>query len=100
MLNIGNINEVKSKTVRTNSYKINIKNFQTIFILLGMIVLLSILTPAFLQVRNLMNVVRQISLIAIIGMGVTMCIITTGIDLSSGSIVALVGVVSATFANA
>lgn len=99
MLNVGNINEVKSKAVRTNSYKVNLKNFQTIFILLGMIVLLSILTPAFLQVRNLMNVVRQISLIAIIGMGVTMCIITTGIDLSSGSIVALVGVVSATFAN-
>jgi inositol transport system permease protein len=46
---------------------------------------------------NLINVIRQISITAIIGMGVTMCIITTGIDLSSGSVVALAGVVAASF---
>jgi inositol transport system permease protein len=75
----------------------NVRSFQTVLILLGMVVVLSILSPYFLQVRNLLNVVRQISLIAIIGMGVTMCIITTGIDLSSSSVLALAGVVAASF---
>lgn len=92
-------NEDKNKLALGNLIKTNLRSFQTVFILVGMIIVLTILSPVFLQVRNLMNVVRQISLIAIIGMGVTMCIITTGIDLSSGSVLALVGVISASFAS-
>jgi inositol transport system permease protein len=79
--------------------KTNLRGLQTVFILIGMCILLSILSPSFLQVRNLLNVVRQISLISIIGVGVTFCIITTGIDLSSGSVLALVGVISTSFAR-
>ena len=68
-------------------------------ILLMMLIAMSILAPAFLRLNNLMNVVRQVSVIAIVGMGVTMVIITTGIDLSSGSVIALVSVVSASLAH-
>ena len=46
----------------------------------------------FLRINNLLNVLRQISVIGIIALGVTMCIITAGIDLSSGAIVAVVSV--------
>ncbi|MBZ4645518.1 MAG: transporter permease [Clostridia bacterium] len=63
------------------------------------VVLMSVLSPSFLTVINIMNVVRQISFIAIVGIGVTMVIITTGIDLSSGSVIALASVVSASFAH-
>jgi inositol transport system permease protein len=67
------------------------------FVLIGMCVIMTILYPPFIRMANLINVIRQISITAIIGMGVTMCIITTGIDLSSGSVVALAGVVAASF---
>ena len=59
-----------------------------------MIIISSILSPAFLTGRNVMNVLRQMSIITIIGFGVTMIIITGGIDLSSGSVVALTGVLA------
>ncbi|MEW9672248.1 ABC transporter permease [Ammoniphilus sp. 3BR4] len=68
-------------------------------IFIAMVVLVSILTPAFLSSQNLINVVRQISFIGIVAMGVTMVIITTGIDLSSGSVIALVSVITASFAQ-
>ncbi|MDO6355654.1 ribose ABC transporter permease [Caloramator sp. CAR-1] len=68
-------------------------------VLLLMIILMTILSPAFLTTRNIMNVIRQISVISIIGFGVTMVIITTGIDLSSGSVLALAGVVATSFAH-
>lgn len=68
-------------------------------IFIAMVVLVSIMTPAFLSSQNLINVVRQISFIGIVAMGVTMVIITTGIDLSSGSVIALVSVITASFAQ-
>ncbi len=75
----------------------HLRGFQTALILLLMVIIMSFLSPAFLTSRNLINIVRQISIIAVIGMGVTFCIITTGIDLSSGSVVAFAGVVAASF---
>ncbi len=49
----------------------------------------------FLKRENLINIVRQASVIAIIAAGMTMVIITGGIDLSVGSLVAFSGVVTA-----
>jgi inositol transport system permease protein len=75
------------------------KKYAIAMILLAMFVLMSILSPAFLQPRNLLNVVRQISVIGLLGMGVTMAIISTGIDLSSGSVLAVAAVVAASLAQ-
>jgi inositol transport system permease protein len=47
----------------------------------------------------LVNVVRQISVVGLIAIGVTMVIITTGIDLSSGSVLALAAVFAASLAQ-
>jgi ribose transport system permease protein len=52
------------------------------------------LWPTFLQPDNLLNVANQIVVIAIIAVGMTMVIITGGIDLSVGSLVALSAVVA------
>ncbi|MFT5874909.1 MAG: inositol transport system permease protein [Clostridium sp.] len=76
-----------------------INKYAIVLILLGMMIFLSILSPVFLTTRNLTNVLRQISVTTIIGFGVTFTIITTGIDLSSGSLVALVGVIAASYAH-
>ena len=54
----------------------------------------------FLEPGNLTNVLRQITYNAILAVGQTFVIITAGIDLSVGSLVALTGVVMAQFANA
>ncbi|HZK81651.1 MAG TPA: ABC transporter permease [Humisphaera sp.] len=51
--------------------------------------------PNFLKTENLLNIANQIAVIAIIAIGMTMVIITGGIDLSVGSLIALSSVVSA-----
>ncbi len=50
--------------------------------------------PSFLKRDNLLNIANQIAVIAIIAIGMTMVIITGGIDLSVGSLIALSAVVS------
>ncbi len=51
--------------------------------------------PNFLKKENLLNVMKQISVVAIIAIGMTMVIITAGIDLSVGSLIAFSGVITA-----
>jgi len=51
--------------------------------------------PTFLKLQNLLNIPRQIALVAIIAIGMTMVIIAGGIDLSVGSLMALASVVAA-----
>ena len=51
--------------------------------------------PNFLKKDNLINILKQISVVAIIAIGMTMIIITTGIDLSVGSLLAFSGVITA-----
>lgn len=52
--------------------------------------------PTFLLAGNLMNIIEQVSIIAIVAIGMTMVIISGGIDLSVGSIMALSSVIVAT----
>jgi inositol transport system permease protein len=67
--------------------------YSIVLILIGLVIVISILTGGvFLRIENLLNVLRQISVIGIIALGVTMVIITAGIDLSSGAVVAIVSV--------
>jgi inositol transport system permease protein len=76
-----------------------IRKYAIVLIFIAMFVGMTFLTDAFLQPRNLFNVVRQISVVGLIAIGVTMVIITTGIDLSSGSVLALAAVFAASFAQ-
>jgi ribose transport system permease protein len=64
--------------------------------LVGLCLLLWILTPHFLTVSNLLNVLEQTSINAVIAVGMTFVILSGGIDLSVGSMLALSGVVMAT----
>jgi ribose transport system permease protein len=69
-----------------------------------LIVLVAIVDVAsrgsFLEPSNIVRVLRQITYNCILGVGQTFVIITAGIDLSVGSLVALTGVIAALFANA
>lgn len=62
-------------------------------------IVLSFSSPVFLTGQNLINVLRQISVIGIISVGMTFVIITGGIDLSVGSLVAMCAVVATSFAT-
>jgi ribose/xylose/arabinose/galactoside ABC-type transport system permease subunit len=71
--------------------------------LAGLVVLsglLSVLSPYFFTLSNLVNIVQQTSIIAIIAAGMTIVIISGGIDLSVGSVVAVAGLVSADLLHA
>jgi len=68
--------------------------------LLVLCVLMSIASPYFLTFRNIMNVLRQFSLIAILAIGMGMIIITAGIDLSVGALVGLSACLGAAVAKA
>ncbi|MFT7439944.1 MAG: putative xylitol transport system permease protein [Sulfitobacter sp.] len=61
--------------------------------------LLSFVSPYFLTSQNILNVLRQSSINGILAIGLTFVILTRGIDLSVGSIVALSGIIGASFAT-
>jgi len=57
--------------------------------LAGLCVLMTFASPYFLTVRNILNILRQFSLIAILAVGEGLIIITAGIDLSVGALVGM-----------
>ncbi|MDN7241973.1 ribose ABC transporter permease [Planococcus sp. N028] len=78
--------------------KSNQSIFQKIAPFIGLIAIIAIITilnPGFLAISNLMNVLRQVSVNALIAFGMTFVILTGGIDLSVGSILALTGALTA-----
>lgn len=72
-----------------------IQTYMLIFIVIGLGIILSFVSPNFLTVTNLMNVLRQISVNGILAIGMTIVCLTGGIDLSVGSIVAFSGIIAA-----
>jgi ribose transport system permease protein len=71
------------------------RGFGIFMALVLLVVIGAVMSPHFAQFNNLINVVRQVAIIGIIGVGMTFVILTAGIDLSVGSIVGLTAVVSA-----
>jgi ribose transport system permease protein len=71
--------------------------YNTVFIFLIMLVISAIVSDVFFTSVNLSNIIRQVTPVGIISMGMLLVILTGGIDLSVGSIVAMVGVLCAIF---
>jgi inositol transport system permease protein len=76
-----------------------LSRYSIYLILIGMIIIMSFMSETFLTPGNILNVIRQISLIAIVGFGATLIIITTGIDLSPGSVIAVASIAAASMAH-
>ena len=72
-----------------------LNKFKTGIGLLILVIVLSFMSPYFLTIPNILNIIRQVSIIAIVSFGMTMVILTGGIDLSVGSMLAFAGAVSA-----
>lgn len=70
-----------------------------LMVFLILFILLTVITNTFFTSRNLINVLKQVSINGIISVGMMCVLLTGGIDLSVGSIVALSGIVATTFAH-
>ncbi|MDU4861143.1 MAG: ABC transporter permease [Terrisporobacter othiniensis] len=71
-------------------------NFRDYGVLIGFVVLciaISMATPAFLSKQNVLNLLRQSSIIGIISAGMTFVIISGNFDISVGAVAALSGVI-------
>ncbi len=79
---------------KSDKLKSIISEFGITIALLLEIILFSLLSPYFLTADNILNVTLQTSITAIIAAGMTFVILTAGIDLSVGAMVALSGVVA------
>jgi ribose transport system permease protein len=82
-------------TILVASYTKNLKRFQSIIALLVLCIILGILTDKFFTAANGLNVLRQVAVNICIATGMTLIVLTGGIDLSVGSVLALCGAVSA-----
>jgi ribose/xylose/arabinose/galactoside ABC-type transport system permease subunit len=74
---------------------IQVENIASGVVLVGLVIVLSIVSPAFLSFSNFLDIARVVAITGIIAAGMTLVIITGGIDLSVGSTVGLVGAVTA-----
>jgi ribose transport system permease protein len=88
------VNNLKNNKNNKNVIEI-LNKFKTGIGLLILVTVLSFMSPYFLTIPNLLNVVRQVSIIAMISFGMTMVILTGGIDLLVGSMLAFSGAVTA-----
>ncbi|TZE80289.1 ABC transporter permease [Calorimonas adulescens] len=84
---------------KSRNWEILLRNMQSFIGLIILCVALSILSPRFLTAPNILNVLRQTSLNAVIAIGMTFVILTGGIDLSVGSVLAFSSIVAAGMAH-
>jgi ribose transport system permease protein len=83
--------------IRLKNYIKFVVKYDTVFIFLVMLIVSAIVSDVFFTPTNLYNLVRQVTPVGIISMGMLLVILTGGIDLSVGSIVAMTGVLCALF---
>lgn len=73
--------------------KIDLTNMTPVIALLVLCIVISIAEPAFSSVGNIINILQQVTVIAVIALGVNVVIFTGGIDISVGSVVGLSGII-------
>ncbi len=74
-----------------------VKKFGLLILLLAIMGVMSFLSPRFLTFSNIINILRQSSINGIIACGMTLVILTSGIDLSVGALLAISTIISALF---
>ena len=81
-----------SKTGRFR-HIVRLQQWGIILVLLLLIIILGVSSPVFLSGRNIRNILQQVSTLGILSMGMTILMISGGIDLSVGSSISVVAVV-------
>jgi ribose transport system permease protein len=86
---------INSNSTAIKRYATVLARFQSLIALFVLCLALTLLTDKFLTVDNAWNVMRQISVNICIATGMTLVVLTAGIDLSVGSVLAVSGAVAA-----
>lgn len=95
-----NSEQVEKISIKTSTKKFfSIENIGIYLFLVALIIFFSLMTRAFLTFSNFMVILRQVSIIGICAFGEAFVLISGGIDLSVGSVVALSGVIAATLSK-
>src|SRR6476659_9028526 len=81
--------------ITAKKYGRSLSKFQSLIALLILCLVISLLSDKFLTATNAWNVMRQISVNICISVGMTLVVLTAGIDLSVGSVLALCGAITA-----
>jgi len=81
--------------ITAKKYGSSLAKFQSLIALFMLCLVISLLSDKFLTATNLWNVMRQISVNICISVGMTLVVLTAGIDLSIGSVLALCGAITA-----
>lgn len=76
----------------TNRFKALYNDYSILFVALGLFLILSLFVPNFFKVSNLTNVLRQVSMVSIVAVGMFFCLVGGGIDLSAGAAVGFTGI--------
>src|SRR6202451_261693 len=76
-----------------------VARFAPLLFLIVLMILFATIQPRFLSQINLFNVMRQVSITGLLAVGMTFVILTAGIDLSIGSLLAFAGLVAAAVAK-
>jgi ribose/xylose/arabinose/galactoside ABC-type transport system permease subunit len=92
--------QLQASTTIQDSFKKRVVDFrwENLFLFFAFLIMCGIFTalsPAFLTVQNILNVLRQSSVVFFLASGQTLALLSAGIDLSQGSIVSLVSVITA-----
>lgn len=87
--------QANATTKPTNSLVEILRRYSVFLILIGIGLIFAFGSERFLTTSNLLNVALQTSIVAIVAIGMTFTILTAGIDLSVGSVMALCGALAA-----
>lgn len=89
-MNNQNVDTPKKKTFDLFQF---LYRYGTIITIIVLIIVFAVATPSFLQVNNIINILRSISIVTIIAIGLTISLSVGGFDLSIGSVASLANAV-------
>lgn len=92
--------KVKTGALKSrNTSRATLQSLIMLFVLVGMFLVLSIMSPQFCKYGNLINILKQTAINGILATGMACAILVGGFDMSVGSTVGLAGVISALLAQ-
>lgn len=101
---LANVNTIKQPNPQTSTAKSRLSwlwsEYSVIIAFLVIFLAASIMSPRFLDINNQLNILMQVSIIGIVALGMTVVMLSGGIDLSVGSVLVFVGVISVLALNA
>lgn len=101
---MANVNTIKQPNQETSTTKSRLSwlwsEYSVIIAFLVIFIAAAIMNPRFLDINNQLNILMQVSIIGIVALGMTVVMLSGGIDLSVGSVLVFVGVISVLALNA